>query len=168
MELWLHEETERAMTKLNRIAVALLPSFIMGCANMGLGEKEYACAGRPDGFTCKSALEVYELTDSDDWHNEIDIERELNEDGSGAEREVSAASAIAPVADRPALPEMNTGAIPLRTPARVLRIWIAPWEDDRGDLHMPGLVYTEVESRRWQVGLPEPSERDSIRPLQTR
>ena len=153
------------MTKVNRIAVALLASLIMGCANMGLGEKRYACAGRPDGFTCKSALEVYELTDGDDWQTDVEAEREGNVEGRGARLEASATPAIAVAADRPALPEMNTGAIPLRTPARVLRIWIAPWEDDGGDLHMPGLVYTEVENRRWQVGLPEPSERGAIRPL---
>lgn len=87
--------------------------------------------------------------------------------GGGAQREISVAPATAAAADRSGLPEMNTGAIALRTPARVLRIWIAPWEDDRGDLHMPGL-YTEVENRRWQVGLPEPNERDSIRRLQIR
>jgi conjugal transfer pilus assembly protein TraV len=156
------------MTKVNRIAVALLASLVMGCSNMGLGEKQYACAGRPEGFTCKSALEVYELTDSDDWQTEVEAEREASAEGRGGRLEASATSAIAVAADRPALPEMNTGTIPLRTPARVLRIWIAPWEDDGGDLHMPGLVYTEVESRRWQVGLSEPSERDAVRPLRVR
>lgn len=156
------------MRSVNSVAALLVGAFITGCANMGLGEKQYACAGRPDGFTCKSALEVYELTDSDAWRNDIEIERESDDKARGTQREISVASAIAPAVDRPALPEMNTGTIPLRTPARVLRIWIAPWEDEGGDLHMPGLVYTEVENRRWQVGLPEPSERDAIRPLQVR
>jgi len=156
------------MRRINSVTAVLLSALITGCANMGLGEKQYACAGRPDGFTCKSALEVYELTDRDGWQTAVEAERESNLEGRGARLEASATPPIAVAADRPALPEMNTGAIPLRTPARVLRIWIAPWEDDGGDLHMPGLVYTEVESRRWQVGLSEPSERDAIRPLQVR
>ena len=57
------------------------------------------------------------------------------------------------------------GAVPLRSPARVMRIWIAPWEDSRGDLHAPGYLYTEIEPRRWAL-----DERDDaappVRPLQ--
>lgn len=155
------------MRRVNGVVALFLSGLITG-ANRGLGEKQYACPGRPDGFTCKSALEVYDLTDRDEWQTEVETEREGNVEGRGARLEVSAAPPIAVAAYPPPLPEMNTGAIPLRTPARVLRISIAPWEDDSGDLHMPGLVYTEVEDRRWQVGLPEPSELDSIGLLQIR
>ena len=41
---------------------------------------------------------------------------------------------------------------PIREPARVMRIWIAPWEDKRGNLMVSGYVYTEVETRRWAIG----------------
>ena len=59
------------------------------------------------------------------------------------------------------------GAVPLRSPARVMRIWIAPWEDSRGDLHAPGYLYTEIEPRRWALGAPAEAERATlIRPLQ--
>jgi hypothetical protein len=55
----------------------------------------------------------------------------------------------------------------LRVPARVMRIWIAPWEDSRGDLHAPGYLYTEIEPRRWALGAPAEAERTTlIRPLQ--
>ena len=55
----------------------------------------------------------------------------------------------------------------LRVPARVMRIWIAPWEDSRGDLHAPGYLYTEIEPRRWALGAPAEAERATlIRPLQ--
>jgi hypothetical protein len=55
----------------------------------------------------------------------------------------------------------------LRMPAQVMRIWIAPWEDSRGDLHAPGYLYTEIEPRRWTLGAPAPEDRAAlIRPLQ--
>jgi hypothetical protein len=55
----------------------------------------------------------------------------------------------------------------LRMPAQVMRIWIAPWEDSRGDLHAPGYVYTEIEPRRWTLGAPAERDRETlIRPLQ--
>ena len=46
----------------------------------------------------------------------------------------------------PALPD---SPVPIRTPAQVMRIWIAPFVDTTGDLIAPGFVYTEVEERRW-------------------
>ncbi|MBK1700210.1 TraV family lipoprotein [Thiococcus pfennigii] len=54
-----------------------------------------------------------------------------------------------------------------RAPAQVMRIWIAPWEDSRGDLHAPGYLYTEIVPRRWRIGAPaEPQPVALIRPLQ--
>jgi conjugal transfer pilus assembly protein TraV len=55
----------------------------------------------------------------------------------------------------------------LRVPARVMRIWIAPWEDSRGDLHAPGYLYTEIEPRRWTLGAQAERNRETlVRPLQ--
>lgn len=45
---------------------------------------------------------------------------------------------------------------PYRVPAQVMRIWMAPWEDAAGDLHMPSYLFTEVKSRRWSVADPAP------------
>jgi conjugal transfer pilus assembly protein TraV len=53
----------------------------------------------------------------------------------------------------PVLPRPE-GPVPIRLPAQVLRVWIAPWEDAHGDLHAPGFVYTEVVPRRWSLGEP--------------
>ena len=53
----------------------------------------------------------------------------------------------------------------LRVPARVMRIWIAPWEDSRGDLHAPGYLYTEIEPRRWALDARD-DHTPVIRPLQ--
>ena len=52
-----------------------------------------------------------------------------------------------------------------RTPARVLRVWIAPWEDDAGRLHVPGYTYAEIEPRRWSIGGSEPSSTARLQPL---
>ena len=65
-----------------------------------------------------------------------------NADGRGT----SHAVASGPVLPRP------EGPVPIRTPAQVMRVWIAPWEDSRGDLHAPGYLYTEIEPRRWTLG----------------
>ena len=43
---------------------------------------------------------------------------------------------------------------PLRLPPRVIRIWIAPWEDSDGDLHQPSYIYSEISPKRgrWLLG----------------
>ena len=66
-----------------------------------------------------------------------------------------------------AVPSYPEDPLAKRLPAKVMRIWIAPWEDSRGDLHAPGYLYTEIEPRRWTIGGPaEPERVTLIRPLQ--
>ena len=82
------------------------------------------------------------------------------------EAPVSAIADTRIVGTSPVLPRPE-GPVPLRLPAQVMRVWIAPWEDSRGDLHAPGYLYTEIEPRRWSLGAPAEPERDTlIRPLQ--
>ena len=86
---------------------------------------------------------------------------------------VAAGEPAEPVADEatvivsgPVLPRPE-GPVPIRLPAQVLRVWIAPWEDAHGDLHAPGYVYTEVVPRRWSLGEPAAaSATQRITPLQ--
>lgn len=44
-------------------------------------------------------------------------------------------------------------ARPVREPAQIMRIWIAPWIDKRDDLHFPSHVYTEIQARHWAFGV---------------
>jgi conjugal transfer pilus assembly protein TraV len=43
---------------------------------------------------------------------------------------------------------------PLRLPPRVIRIWIAPWEDVDGDLNQTSYIYSEISPKRgrWLFG----------------
>lgn len=46
-------------------------------------------------------------------------------------------------------PRLPSEPVPVRTPAQIMRIWVAPFVDTNGDLAAPGFVYTEIEPRRW-------------------
>jgi len=53
------------------------------------------------------------------------------------------------------LKSMTYGAkLPMRVPPKIIRIWIAPWEDSDGDLHQPGYVFSEINDKRgrWSFG----------------
>lgn len=70
------------------------------------------------------------------------------------------------MATPPVLPQPE-GPVPLREPALVMRVWVAPWEGANGDLNAPGYVYTEIAPRRWTIGVQaDPAAGRVITPLQ--
>ena len=40
---------------------------------------------------------------------------------------------------------------PIRAQAKVLRIWVAPWEDSEGDLHDQAYLYVMADPGRWVI-----------------
>lgn len=164
------------MNTLTRLALAigLLASALMGSACSTVGEKEFSCPGRPPGVHCMSATEVYEATQSTDTvaptaskpmgdaPKSTGRRARSTREGQGAttskhrkgespaqqpqphsELDTLRTSLMVPATDKP---------IPIRTPAQIMRVWIAPWEDSRGVLHAGGYAFVEVESRRWSFG----------------
>lgn len=68
---------------------------------------------------------------------------------------------VAPVDQRPAQ------FTPQRQSATTMAVWLAAWEDQRGDLHAPATVYVEVDPTTWSYGDGATSARYSVlRPLQ--
>lgn len=140
-------------TKIKVVALVAAVLSLTGCA---VGSSKYGCAGMPEGTQCASARDVYEMTENNDRvsNRGKSASQQAAETGSAAEKE------YAPVL----LPAAN-GAIPLRTPSQVMRIRLNFWEDERGDLHVPGYIYTEIEKRTWQVGTPAVDPAPVLRPL---
>lgn len=104
------------------------------------GESKFSCKA-PDGVTCSSLSGVYANAVANNLPG-------LRKDGKGDP------------AARPAAKESPDGTItgqaassgdPLRTQARVLRIWIAPWEDTEGDLHDQSYIYVVANAGRWAI-----------------
>ena len=50
----------------------------------------------------------------------------------------------------------------LRSEPRVLRLWIAPWEDSDGDLHDAAFVHVVVEPGRWLIDRVRPVPRNRL------
>lgn len=152
------------------IGAILVATSITGCASvLTVGESEYACKGMPDGVQCMSVTDVYNAT-----HDGKSLSGNA---GQGAEGVQVAggqeASGEQIKADREAAfintfvaPQLPNQPIPIRTPAVVMRIWIAPWEDKNGDLITTGFVHTEIEPRRWVVGHHTPQPPAMLNPLQ--
>jgi len=69
----------------------------------------------------------------------------------------SGATTVAPTAPSGVVPAQSTAA--LRTAPRVLRLWIAPWEDSDGDLHEASTVNVLIDHGRWLIERVRPAPR---------
>jgi conjugal transfer pilus assembly protein TraV len=173
-----------------RLPVVLITSLLSGCALTPLGESDYRCP-LPDGAgRCQPVRETYARDSAaalaadptppaadrpagsnprlgfnnqngDHWWNFLTP----RDPPPPPDPPLPAAvPALVPLATLP--PPTPPTPDALLTPARVLRIWVAPFQDGNGDLHAPGLVYTEVVPRRWAIGLDAPPATVALTPLQ--
>ena len=113
---------------------------LSGCAGSltGLeGESKFACKA-PDGVTCSSLSGIYANAVA---NNLPALRKERN-------------------GDQPSPTQLKEGTItgqvatagdPLRVQPKVLRVWIAPWEDTDGDLHDQSYLYVVANPGRWAI-----------------
>jgi len=131
------------------LAVAI-PYIVSGCSALNVGESEYACSDVDEGLPCASVQDVYQLTNNDDYKEKIkdySVNGKASLDVPKKDNMSKDVSFIPKVVPKPAYM-----TVPVRTPAEIMRIYIAPWESKAGDLNVPGFIYTEIEPRRWQLG----------------
>lgn len=133
--------------------------ILPGCSWFGIGKSEFDCKGGVDGVRCLSARQVYQATESSDYVKTKE-ETEGEENANAGQTITNGIRRDSQVA----VPRIEQ-PVPIRTQAKVMRIWMAPWEDDDGDLHADGFMYTEIESRRWNLGDRFKSPSRAISPL---
>jgi len=148
------------------VATLFLSTAVTGCASIvGLGNSDFSCPEREQGVACHSVQDIYKHTEDRDQLSNADFA----EPGKGGDKDSGNESRQAveqrPGPHLPTVPAVD-GPLPLRTPSHVMRIRLNYWESDDGNLHVPGYVYTEIEPRRWQVGLHAPGAAKMLHPLQ--
>lgn len=129
------------------VGSVVLMGLFSGCA------VKYGCPA-PEGVTCKSISEVYAKS------------RGQGKAAGDRGKTEPVKESILPAPD-PRLRAPDS-AVPLRSVPKVLRVWIAPWIDEEGDLHQEGHLYMVVDSGEWVIGAPsvgpEPKTGELIRP----
>ena len=147
------------------LASAVFLALLAGCTSMsGLsGSSSYACKS-PEGVACDSVSGTY----ANAVHNNLPSQRAKR---SAAPRK-EASEANPPESAVPAPSTIVTGDAdtavtpsPLRSQARLLRLWIKPWEDADGDLYDQGYVYVQVDNGQWLIDHVQRQIRDAYAPL---
>lgn len=161
---------------MRHIGALVAVAALSGCAS---GSGKFACPAQSTGYGCKSTLEVYEITSRPGVYDaraktaptrtarrdRATRARTINTHGVGITEQAMALQApvqqdmgafIAPASlslgPAPTAHMAHDSDAVARLPAQVMRIWVAPWTDERGDLHRPSHIYTEIVARRWAVG----------------
>lgn len=157
-----------------RRAAVFSITLLTGCTSfVNIGESDYSCPGIPGGVQCMSTRDAYEAT------NDGHVPRAMSSDKAQAEGTHSHGFVSSNLSNQQTVqqqeqqfinkyiaPYLPDKPIPIRTPAEVMRIWVAPWEDERGDLIATGYIFTEIEARRWVVGEEPAASAPTLRPLQ--
>ena len=136
-------------------------ALLSGCASSlsGVGGAEsYACKA-PIGAQCTSVSGVYANTGALGHravYEALRLQQGLLAPASvpdptrKTQSSATPASAAAASGDSAGATKSTTPAA-LRSPARVMRLWIAPWEDADGDLHDASFIHVVVDTGRWLI-----------------
>jgi conjugal transfer pilus assembly protein TraV len=127
---------------------------LSGCASTmsGIGGVDgYACKA-PEGALCTSVSGVYANSVAGKPRPATPLDKKSPTPGPAP----YGASPIAP--ERPAA----QASASLRSNPRLLRLWIAPWEDADGDLHEAAIVHVVVDSGRWLIEHVRPASRPRL------
>ena len=135
----------------------LLTACAGGMSGLG-GSPNYGCQA-PKGTVCTSVSGVYANSQAGDRSPVWSI---LPADAArnSADKPAEAASPSNEVTPSQSAPEG------LRTAPRVLRLWIAPWEDSDGDLHEASFVHVLVNTGQWRMARVRPAQ--DVKPEVTR
>ena len=159
-----------------RLAMAsgwVTTAILSGCASSlsGVGSTEsYACKA-PIGAQCTSVSGVY--ANSGPVGHRAVVEALRLQQGL-----LTTASVPAPIRNTPSSATPGASTAPasgvsasaaksttpdaLRSPPRVMRLWIAPWEDADGDLHDASSIHVVVNTGRWLIERVRPAPRSRL------
>lgn len=146
------------MTPSLRYIVPALALILTGCSSVlsGVGGKDtYACKA-PPGAMCTSISGVHANTSLGGTRPV----RVPEQKGASFTRPTPWGTTTPPDSAPRNAASATGSASALRSPPRLLLIWIAPWEDSDGDLHEAAFLHVVVDSGRWLV--------EHVRPPSTR
>lgn len=146
------------MKMIKVVAVLGAVLAMSGCMN-----SKFSCPGMPSGVVCKKPSEVYAMTNNGRLATNNGAE-EACDKKCQKKRQAQGGEASGLLQNR--LLEPLTGPMPIREAPQVMRVWVAPYNDENDDLHWPSFVFTEITKRRWSIGETAAGETVTLTPMQ--
>jgi conjugal transfer pilus assembly protein TraV len=142
-------------------SLILVMATLSGCSTFDSQNSKFACPNSTEGVRCYSAKQVYGMTNNSSSVVAVspdDMSKNLNssnsassnpvaktaakQDAEDAENDYEGQGILLPEADKP---------LPVRMNAKVIRVKVFPYEDERGVFHAGDYLYAEVEGRKWTL-----------------
>ena len=156
------------MTRTRRLALLAGAAMVLaGCGSLsGLDSTDkFACAA-PDGVTCMSISGIYANAKANNLPSQnagkqVGTVEQPSGKSAGTTRQKNDMDYFSPpnnistgdhvAKNSPANFAAPNFGSPLRTPERILRVWLAPFEDTQGDLHDQKYIYVQVTKGQWTI-----------------
>jgi conjugal transfer pilus assembly protein TraV len=140
------------------LSLATVSLALQGCMNLsGLdGGTRYACKA-PDGVACDSVSGTY----ANAIHDNLPSQRGKRTGAAPQPKTLR----TSPAQTTRAAAQQPIQAAPLRSDARILRLWVKAWEDSDLDLHDQGFVYVQIDAGQWLIERAQRQVRDAYAPL---
>ena len=123
-------QKEQAVRSAKMLGMGAVLLVLSGCSSFNIGSDEYGCPGMPSGVQCMSARDVYSATNDGNVPRPMkpeEVKAKAEADGGGSsDVSVSSSNSGDSVIDNYVAPRLPDRPIPIRTPAQVMRIWVAP------------------------------------------
>ncbi len=134
--------------------VCLAAAGLSGCAGFnGLdASSSFACKA-PPGVSCQSISGTHANAEAGALPYQLEEKTPKGQLASNSSDTKPAAYNQGTSSNKVSPRDMNASnsGIPVRQPPLVLRVWIAPYEDEGGDLYDQSYLYTMVHSGKWMI-----------------
>jgi len=144
-------------------------SLVSGCSTLGVGKSDFDCGAENGqtkcGVSARTLYEVSEGTNSKNYQDSLVANELLVLDDTDVKKTKNQNQELAKVKAELELyksklkREKSTSALPTEAvpefvlkKSEVIRIWIAPWIDDRNILNTGGFKYAEINEQKWNIG----------------
>jgi conjugal transfer pilus assembly protein TraV len=130
-------------SKLQRTIVLVLTLMVSACAAT-YSKSEFSCAA-PTGVSCVSISGLDANIDAGNLpraqHLKPRESRDARDDSSETRQTIKTKTNI----------ETADQIAPLRIPPKTLRVWIAPYQDEHGNLLDARRIYVQIHDGRWDI-----------------
>ncbi len=135
------------------IKIALMVSLVALLLSIVSCGPKYACRNTMAGVKCETPTEVYQRLMEGNLKDQVAAESLPKADKNRPDKDVKMSIKKPEEPGVASRMEFREERKPMRIQPRVVRLWLAPWEDSDGDLHMGGFIYVEVTGKkRWVLG----------------
>jgi conjugal transfer pilus assembly protein TraV len=139
------------------LIASVVISCFSGCVSLsGLDASTSFTCPKPEGVLCENMSTIYERGQKGTLPSQQGSSNKKDQENKTSVSAPVQTTGLMPLVGMNAGLQNQTvfqtkqvGTLPLRSNAKILRIWVNAWEDNDGDLHDQAFMYVTLNQGRW-------------------